>query len=117
MLDLKLGLSLATKTYFFWISRVLAGTFRPTQTSRRHKFRLWRPAEENLRVEKAHTGCEFVSKRVAVSNSSARSVKVLTEMVELKRVMLCESEAQEKSRTSVKVTCTVLGTMIVLVLV
>ena len=34
--------------------------------------------EENLRVDKADTGFEFVSKRVAVSNSSAR------EMVELK---------------------------------
>ena len=66
--------------------------------------------KENLRVEKADTKFEFVSKRVSASNSSAR------EMVKLKEVMLGESKAQEKTHICEKVACTVLCTMVVLVL-
>ena len=41
---------------FYLISRVSAGTFRPTDTSRRHKFILWRPglkAGERKRLVKS----------------------------------------------------------------
>ena len=66
--------------------------------------------KENLRVEKADAGFEFVSKRVTVSNSSARRI------LELKEEMLCESKAQYESQICVKLACTVLCTRLLLLL-